>query len=127
MTLIAALLVLLVALEHAGFLVLEMFLWTQPVAQRIFGLAPEAALASAPLARTQGLYNGLLAAGLLWTFLIGDPNRRRNLRILLLIGVLVAAAFGGITARPLVFVLQGVPAIVTFVFVRFADEWRGGS
>jgi putative membrane protein len=125
MPLIAALLVALIALEHVGFLVLEVFLWTRPAGQWVFGLTPEAAQAAAQMARTQGIYNGLLAAGLLWTFLIWDPARRRNLRILLLFGVLVAAGFGGVTARPLVFILQGAPALVAFIFVRFADEWSG--
>ena len=66
MTLLANVLVALVALAHADFLVLEMFFWDHPVGRKIFSMTPEVSAASAGLARNQGLYNGFLVAGLLW-------------------------------------------------------------
>src|SRR5438128_2686858 len=71
MRIIALLLVAIVMLSHLGFLVLEMFLWTDPVGYRIFGTTPEFAAQSAVLAANQGLYNGFLAAGLLWGLISG--------------------------------------------------------
>ena len=65
MTTLTTLLVLLVAVEHIAFMVLEMFFWTKPLGRRVFGLTPEFATASAALAMNQGLYNGFLAAGLI--------------------------------------------------------------
>ena len=63
---LALLLVFLVALSHAGFLVLEMFYWNHPIGYRLFGTTPEFAASTAVLAANQGLYNGFLAAGLFW-------------------------------------------------------------
>ena len=69
---IAAVLIALVALLHLYFLVLEMFLWDKPFGLRVFGQRPEQARATKLLAMNQGLYNGFLAAGLLWSLLLGD-------------------------------------------------------
>jgi len=64
--------VILVAALHLWFLVLEMFLWDKPLGRRTFGMSPEKAAATKPLAMNQGLYNGFLAAGLLWGIFAGD-------------------------------------------------------
>src|SRR5438045_9017131 len=72
MNLIANVAVVIVALLHIAFLVLEMFLWTKPFGRRVFGLSAEVAQGSAPLAMNQGLYNGFLAAGLLWGVAISN-------------------------------------------------------
>ena len=77
MHLVAKILTALVALEHAYILVLQMFLWTRPVALRAFSMTRETAEASARLAKNQGLYNGFLAAGLLWSLV---PDRRSKSR-----------------------------------------------
>ena len=66
MKIVANILVALVALLHVGFLVLEMFLWTTPFGLKTFNMTPEVAASSAVLAANQGLYNGFLAAGLVW-------------------------------------------------------------
>ena len=71
MLLLAAILVAIVALLHAYFLVLEMFLWDKPTGLRAFGLTQEFATASKSLAANQGLYNGFLAAGLIWGLTLG--------------------------------------------------------
>src|SRR5689334_12793537 len=72
MKILATLLVALVALLHAGFLVLEMFLWTTPFGLKTFNMTPDVAASSAVLAANQGLYNGFLAAGLVWGLFTRD-------------------------------------------------------
>ena len=74
MKIAANILVALIAIEHLGILVLEMFFWNHPIGQRIFGMTPEVASASAVLAMNQGLYNGFLAAGLGWGLLAARPT-----------------------------------------------------
>jgi putative membrane protein len=73
---IANLLVAVVALLHVGFLVLEMFLWTTPFGLRTFNMTPDVAASSKVLAANQGLYNGFLAAGLVWGLLAKENGMR---------------------------------------------------
>src|SRR4051794_7531872 len=108
---IAKILVGLVALEHVYILVLEMFLWTTPRALRSFGTTPEFAQASKALAANQGLYNGFLAAGLFWSLLYPDPVFGHQLALFFLICVIVAAIYGGITAKRSILLIQGLPAL----------------
>ena len=110
---VAALLVLLVALSHVGFLVLEMVYWTQPLGQQVFGTTPEFAQASAVLAANQGLYNGFLAAGLLW----GLASGRRDVRAFFLACVIVAGVYGGLTARMTILYVQAAPALAALLAV----------
>lgn len=110
MSMFAAILVGLVALEHAGFLVLEMFLWTTPYGQKTFGLTPDFAQASATLAQNQGLYNGFLSAGLIWSFFIGDATWQFNVRAFFLGCVIVAGLFGGYSVKPNIYFVQALPA-----------------
>lgn len=91
----AQLAVAVVALLHVYFLVLEMFLWTTPYGRRVFHLSAEYANASAPLAKNQGLYNGFLAAGLVWGLLAGSPDGF-GIQIFFLSCVVVAGVFGGL-------------------------------
>lgn len=111
---LAVVLVGLVALLHAGFLVLEMFLWKTPTGRRVFGLPPDVMAASAPLAANQGLYNGFLAAGLLWSLLRRDPDDARACARFFLACVVVAGVFGGLTAKPSIMVVQALPALIAF-------------
>ena len=113
MKLIATLLTVLVAIEHIGILVLEMFFWDHPFGQRIFGMTPEISAASATLAANQGLYNGFLAAGLIWG-LIAD---RRDVKLFFLACIIVAGIFGGITAKPSIFISQALPAAIALIFL----------
>ena len=73
MTLLAQILVGIVAVLHLGFLVLEMFWWNTPRGRATFGTTPEFAAESATLAANQGLYNGFLSAGLVWSLIAADP------------------------------------------------------
>jgi putative membrane protein len=102
----------LVALEHLYFLYLEMFAWTTPRVQRIFGTTPEFAQASKALAANQGLYNGFLAAGLLWGLVHPDPATSVQLLLFFLSCVLVAAIYGAISVKRSILLVQGGPALL---------------
>jgi putative membrane protein len=115
MSSVLAALVVLVALEHLWFLVLEMFLWTQPIGLRIFRNTPELARQSAALAANQGLYNGFLAAGLLWGAFHPLPAVALQVRVFFLGCVLVAGIFGAITVSRRILYLQAVPALLGLV------------
>ena len=110
---IAALFVSMVALLHVYFAVLEMFLWQQPAGMSVFGTTPETAATSAVLAANQGLYNLFLVAGLGW----GLVARRRDVLLFFLGCVVVAGVFGGVTAKPSIMLVQGLPALIGFVLV----------
>ena len=107
-------LVAFVALEHLGFLVLEMFLFKSPAGRRVFRTTPEFAVQAAPLAANQGLYNGFLAAGLIWSLLAPEPMAA-PLRLFFLGCVLVAAVFGAATVSRRILVIQGLPAALALV------------
>jgi putative membrane protein len=115
MSLVAHLVVALVALLHVWFLVLEMFLWTRPAGRRAFGLSQEFADQSKVLAANQGLYNGFLAAGLGWGLWLGDAGR--PITLFFLGCVLVAGIYGGFTASRKVLWIQALPALIGIVLV----------
>lgn len=102
--------VLVVAALHLGFLVLEMFLWTHPIGRRVFGLPREVMATSAALAANQGLYNGFLAAGLVWGVLQGEAGV--PVRIFFLVCVIVAGLFGAATAKRTILWIQALPGAV---------------
>jgi len=108
MNLLAKGVVALVALLHLYFLVLEMFLWTKPAGRRVFRTTPEFAQASAALAANQGLYNGFLAAGLLWGLALGRAGYA--IVLFFLACVVVAGVFGAATVSRRILWVQAVPA-----------------
>jgi putative membrane protein len=114
---IASILVGLVALEHLYILVLEMFLWTTPRAMKSFGMTKEKAEITRSMAANQGLYNGFLAAGLWWGLVHPDASIGRSIEIFFLVCVLVAAVFGGVTAKRSILLVQGLPALAALAFV----------
>lgn len=116
----ARLLVAFVALQHVAFLVLEMFLWTEPVGMRVFGTTEAFARESAALAANQGLYNGFLAAGLIWGLTRGRDGG--HLLVFFLLCVIVAGAFGAWTVKPTIFLVQGVPALVALILVFLSGD-----
>ena len=116
LTLLANVAIVIVALSHAGFLVLEMFLWERPIGRRIFGTTPEQAKLSAPLAANQGLYNGFLAAGLVWGVLSGSFE----LKVFFLVCVAIAGIYGGMTAKRSIVFVQALPALVALALVYAA-------
>lgn len=107
----------LVAALHLYFLVLEMFFWKKPLGRRAFGLTPEFAEASAPLAANQGLYNGFLAAGLIWSLILG-PHDGFYLKLFFLSCVIIAGLFGAATASRKILWVQAVPGLVALVLVH---------
>ena len=109
----------LVAALHLYFLVLEMFLWTTPYGRRVFGTTPDFAVASKVLASNQGLYNGFLAAGLVWG-LIADGATGFSARVFFLACVAVAGVFGAATVSRRILLVQTVPALLALGFVLAA-------
>ena len=105
---LAVFLTLVVAALHLCFLVLEMFLWDRPAGRRIFRTTPEYAAASKTLAANQGLYNGFLAAGLIWSLALG--NAGTGARIFFLACIVVAGAYGGFTVNRRIILVQSLPA-----------------
>ncbi|MEM6534682.1 MAG: DUF1304 domain-containing protein [Pseudomonadota bacterium] len=108
MRLLAHLLAGLVAAIHVAILVLEMFFWDHPIGRQVFDMTAEESAISAVLAANQGLYNGFLAAGLIW----GLAASKRDVVIFFLLCVSVAGIFGAITAKPSIFFTQALPAIL---------------
>ena len=115
MTIIANLVVGLIALLHIYILILEMFLWDKPAGLRAFGLSPELARATKVLGANQGLYNGFLAAGLLWGLSLGAAGK--SIQIFFLLCVLVAGLYGAATASKRILFIQAVPAAIGLVLV----------
>jgi putative membrane protein len=113
MEIIAKILVGLVALEHIYILYLEMFAW-ETKGKKVFrgSLRPELFAPTRVLAANQGLYNGFLAAGLIWTFFITDKAWSTNVAVFFLGCVIVAGIYGAISASKKIFFIQALPAIV---------------
>jgi putative membrane protein len=113
-------LVALVALLHLYFLVLEMFLWTRPLGLKTFGNTPEKAQDMAVLAANQGLYNGFLAAGLIWGLLHPSVAFGFQIKVFFLICVIVAGLYGGYTAKRQIIYVQALPALVALIALWLA-------
>lgn len=109
---IADLLTAFVALLHLYILVLEMFLWEKPYGRKVFKMSREVAAVTATLAKNQGLYNGLLAAGLIWSLLTSDPGLGIALKFFFLSCVSLAGIFGSVTAKREILYIQGAPALL---------------
>lgn len=122
MRMVANIVVALVALAHVYFLVLEMFLWTGPMGLRTFGMTQEYANSTAVLAANQGLYNGFLAAGLIWGLLAGEMGRA--LKLFFLGCVIVAGIYGGLTAKITILYVQAAPAAQAMILVLLTRTER---
>ena len=107
MSMVALGLIAVVALLHLYFLVLEMFLWTRPLGLKTFRNTPEKAETTRVLAANQGLYNGFLAAGLVYAIATGS----REFAMFFLACVVVAALYGAYSVNKRIFFVQGVPAL----------------
>ena len=105
---VANLVIAIIAILHLGFLVLEMFLWNHPIGRKTFQMTKEVAESSATLAANQGLYNGFLAAGLIWGLLSGELP----VKFFFLGCVLIAGIFGGFTAKRSILYIQALPALI---------------
>ena len=106
-----------IAVEHIGFLYLEMFLWSKPTGQKIFKLEPNFAQESAALAANQGLYNGFLAAGLIWALLASDMTMSHHLKVFFISCVFIAGIYGWMTVSKTILYVQAIPAALTLVLL----------
>ena len=120
MSSLATILVLIVAAIHIYILVLEMFLWRTPRGLRSFGTDQAFADRSASLAANQGLYNGFLAAGLIWGALAADPVGFQA-RVFFLGCVVVAGLYGGATVNRRILLVQAAPAAITLALVLWVN------
>ena len=111
----ASLAVGLVALLHLYFLILEMVLWNTPLGRRVFGLTPEFAQASKALAANHGLYNGFLAAGLVWGLALGPAGIA--IEVFFLVCVVAAGLFGALTVSRKILWVQALPGAITLALV----------
>lgn len=117
---IANVLVALVAALHVYFLVLEMFLWDKPLGLKVFRNSPEKAGITKVLAANQGLYNGFLAAGLVWGLIHGNPAFAFQIKVFFLLCVIVAGAYGAATVSTRILMVQALPAAVALVALFLA-------
>ena len=117
MAIVANILTALVALLHVYILYLEMFLWTKPRGLKTFGMSLEKAEETKVLGANQGLYNGFLAAGLIWGLVNPDPAFAFQIKVFFLACVIVAALYGAYSASRKILVTQGSPAIVAMIAV----------
>ncbi len=115
MDLLANILTGVIALLHFFFLYLEMFLWDKPRGMKSFRMTEEFAKQSKRLAMNQGLYNGFLAAGLIWGIFAGDA-----VKIFFLSCVIIAGIFGAFTVSKRIFYIQAIPAILALVILLVA-------
>ena len=123
MILIAKILIALVAFEHLYFLYLEMFAW-ETMGKKVFkgSMAPELFTPTKTLAANQGLYNGFLAAGLIWSFFISDTIWSEHVATFFLGCVIVAGLYGAMTASKKIFFVQALPAILALVFLMLGKN-----
>jgi putative membrane protein len=117
---IANSLVALVAALHIYFLVLEMFLWTKPLGLKTFRNSIEKANDSAVLAANQGLYNGFLAAGLVWGLIQSSPGFALQIKTFFLLCVIVAGIYGAATVSRRILYVQAAPAAIALILLWLA-------
>jgi putative membrane protein len=117
---IANIVVALVAALHVYFLILEMFLWTKPLGLKTFRNSIEKATDSAVLAANQGLYNGFLAAGLVWGLVQSTPGFAVQIKVFFLLCVIVAGVYGAVTVSRRILYVQATPAALALVLLWLA-------
>src|SRR5882724_1513157 len=113
-------LVAVVAALHVYFLILEMFLWTKPLGLKTFRNSIEKAADSAVLAANQGLYNGFLAAGLVWGLVHGNPGFAFQVKVFFLLCVVVAGVYGAVSVSRKILFVQAVPAAIALILLCLA-------
>src|SRR5262245_19670247 len=113
MTTLANIMIVIVAVLHLGFLALEMFFWDHPFGRKRFQMTPEYSRASASLAANQGLYNGFLAAGLVWGLWTGQFA----VKMFFLLCVVIAGIYGGVTTRRTILYVQALPGLLALLLL----------
>ena len=122
MDIVITILTLLIALEHFAFLLLEMFFWTKPLGRKVFAQSKARAQESKILAANQGLYNGFLAAGLLWGLFYPEPKVAREITIFFLLSISIAGIYGGWTVKRTIFYVQALPALLTLLLILLSSR-----
>lgn len=112
---LATVLIFLIALQHLFFLVLEAFLWDKPLGCKVFGHSQDRAKYTKVLAQNQGLYNGFLAAGLLWGLACGEAGSK--IKLFFLICIAIAGLVGGLTASKKILYIQCLPACLAILLL----------
>ncbi len=119
MKILTKILVAFVALQHFCFLYLEMFLWQSPIGMKVFKLEPVFAAKSAAIASNQGLYNGFLAAGLVWALLASNAKFAFQLKIFFLSCIFIAGLYGCYSVSQTILYVQALPALIALLSVLF--------
>lgn len=122
MTLLKSLLILIVAILHFYFMVLEMILWTKPQGLKVFRMTLEQAQTTEALAANQGLYNGFLVAGLVWSLIHPEANFAYQLSVFFLSCVIAAGLYGGHTVNKRIVVIQALPGLLALLSVVFIGQ-----
>ena len=112
---VASVAAVIVAILHLGFMVLESILWTQPIGRKVFRLSQEKAAITRELASNQGVYNGMLAVGIVWALAVGNSGALA----FLLVFVVIVGIYGALTVSPAIFVVQSLPALIALGLQRF--------
>lgn len=112
-------LILIVALQHLFFLILEMFLWTKPLGLKVFAQKKERAQDTAVLAANQGLYNGFLSAGLFWSLVHPNAEFATQIALFFLSCVFVAGIYGGYSVSRKIAFVQAGPSFVALLIFNF--------
>lgn len=115
MDIFATVLVGFVAFLHLYFLFLEMFMWTKPRTIKVFGMTKDLAEQTKAMAANQGLYNGFLAAGLLWGLFHNNLAIGFQIQVFFLLCVIVAGIYGGLTVKKTIIFVQAVPALIALI------------
>ncbi|MCJ7467350.1 MAG: DUF1304 domain-containing protein [Maribacter sp.] len=123
MELVLVTLISLVALLHLYFMWFEMFAWTTRGKKIFKKFPPELFEPTKSLAANQGLYNGFLAIGILWTFFIEDALWRFNILLFFLGCVVIAGIFGGLSADRKIFLVQALPALMAMLLL-ILEQYR---
>jgi putative membrane protein len=110
-------LIAIIALQHISFLILEMFLWQKPIGRKVFHTSEDFAKATARLAANQGLYNGFLSAGLIWS-LFASQIYAGQLKVFFLSCVIAAGIYGAFSVNRMIFFVQGLPAVIALVLMN---------
>jgi putative membrane protein len=117
MNLITNILIGIIAIEHLYILWMEMFAWETAGKKTFKSLAPELFTPTKTLAANQGLYNGFLASGLIWTFFIDNNVWKFYISVFFLTCILIAGIYGGMTASKRIFYVQALPAFIALILI----------
>jgi len=110
---------LFIAVEHIAFMILEMFLWTKPIGRKIFANSAKQAEKTKVLAANQGLYNGFIAAGIIWGLFHPDTFTWKEILLFFTLCASVAGIYGGLTAKRTILYIQGFPAIIASATIAY--------